>query len=546
MIVLSTLNARYIHSSLGLRCLYANMAELREHTELLEFVSADRASDIAEIILSRTPRIVGFGVYIWNVEETTKLVRLLKRVSPDLIIVLGGPEVSHEPEAQGIVAAADYVITGPGDVAFAELCRAVLAGNFPKERLIRANTASLAEIELPYRDYTDLDIVHRLIYVEASRGCPFRCEFCLSSLDERTLGFDLDRFLEAMLELYNRGVRHFKFVDRTFNLKVEASCRILEFFLKRADEGLFLHFELVPDRLPNPLRELIRRFPRGSLQFEIGIQTFNPLVQQRISRRQDNCKTEQNLAWLKRETAAHIHADLIVGLPGESLESFGAGFDRLLALGPDEIQIGILKRLRGAPIARHAQCFQMVFGSDPPYPILRTKDLSFADIQRMTRFARYWDLVANSGRFPSATKLLLEGHEPFRRFLTFTDWLYAEIGKTHQIALDRLFDLVFRALTELYAQPRGSVVDALRLDYVRSGLKRVPGFLRNQGGSSSKHITGVTSVRTARRQMRHAKSRDSEAVLCDPIVRSGRIFDTLESEQKAVLRTGSKERPALE
>ena len=148
-------------------------------------------------------------------------------------------------------------------------------------------------------------------------------------------------------------MRQFKFVDRTFNLNLATSRALLQFFLDRGRPGLFAHFEMIPDRLPEPLREVIARFPPGALQFEVGIQTFNPRVAELISRRQDFARLADNLRFLREHTGVHVHADLIVGLPGESLESFGEGFDRLLALGPQEIQVGMLKRLRGTPIVRH-------------------------------------------------------------------------------------------------------------------------------------------------------------------------------------------------
>lgn len=475
-IVLATLNAKYLHASLGLRYLLANMAELRPRTRLLEFVWDQRSTEVAERLLAERPRIIGLGVYIWNARETLQLVQVLKAVAPDVLIVLGGPEVSYEQDEQAVVALADYVIAGHGDLAFAALCRELLAGTPPAQKIIHAAAPPLEQIALPYDEYSDTDIAQRLVYVEASRGCPFKCEFCLSALDKTAWPFDLDRFLAAMEGLHTRGVRHFKFVDRTFNLNVKASRRVLQFFLDRLSDDLFLHFEVIPDHLPDGLKELLVLFPPGTLQLEVGVQSFHPEVQQRISRKQDNAATEANLRWLREHTHAHLHADLIIGLPGEDLASFAAGFNRLWALRPHEIQVGLLKRLRGAPIARHTAEFAMRYDPQPTYTLLTNRDLDFATMQRLTRFARYWDLVANSGRYAHALPLLL-GCDAFGRFLQFSDWLYATTGQTHKIALPRLFQLLHQALVEVFAVAEQDSLTALAQDCAAFGAKGCPDFL---------------------------------------------------------------------
>ncbi len=476
-ILLSTLNARYAHSSFGLRYLFANLGELQSRAEIVEFDIAQRPIDIAETILARTPRILGLGVYIWNVEATTELVGLLKRLAPKMIVVLGGPEVSHEHEAQEIVRLADFTVTGEADLEFLRLCTRLLAGQRPLERILHAEPPHFRDLRLPYEFYGEADVAHRVIYVEASRGCPFTCEFCLSSLEVPVRQVPLEPFLEAMASLLERGVRQFKFVDRTFNLNIQTSRAILQFFLDRMRPGLFVHFEMIPDRLPDSLRVPIALFPAGSLQFEVGIQSFNPDVQKLISRRQDNERTEENLRWLRTETQVHIHADLIVGLPGESLESFAVGFDRLFALRPQEIQIGMLKRLRGTPIVRHDVEWSMIYSPHPPYEIMSTKLMDFPTMCRMRRFARYWDLIANSGRFVHALPVLMEGGSAFERFLSLSDWLWETTRQTHAIALVRLFELLMR-----HVQSRGDgdvdrFATALLQDYLRDGRTDTPPFL---------------------------------------------------------------------
>lgn len=516
-IVLSTLNAKYIHASLGLRYLLANLDRhggggLRAQTVLREFTIARPVPDIVEALLAELgepldgkPQIIGFGVYIWNVGPTTEVVRRLKELRPALKIILGGPEVSHEWEDQEIVRLADHLITGWGDVSFPKLCRALLHGPKPLMKVIAGEQPALAEIELPYAEFSADDLAHRLLYVEASRGCPFKCEFCLSSLDKTAWAFEQDRFLAALDSLYQRGARNFKFVDRTFNLKVDSSLSILQFFLDRLTPDLFLHFEVIPDHLPERLKAMIARFPPGVLQFEVGIQTFNPEVQQAISRRQDNTKTCENLDWLVNHSHAHLHTDLIFGLPGETLASFAAGFDRLYALGPHEIQLGVLKRLRGTPIGRHSVEHGMVYDSEAPYTVQQTATVDAATVQRFTRLARYWDLLANSGRFPRSLPVLLEGPLPFAAFLAFSDWLWQTTGQTSRLTPENLVDSLFDYLTGVMGREKESIRQSLLADYQVSGARANPACL--QGLLKDREKPMPRSARAlAQRQDRHGNA----------------------------------------
>ncbi len=535
-IVLTTLNAKYIHASLGLRYLLANMGALKRQTVLREFTIARRASEVAAELLatlgeplSGTVQVIGFGVYIWNVTQTTEVVRLLKNQRPGVKVVLGGPEVSHELGEQEIVSLVDHVITGWGDVSFPKLCRALLQGPQPLMKIIKGEEPPLDDIVLPYAEYTDTDLAHRLLYVEASRGCPFKCSFCLSSLDKTAWAFDLDAFLAEMAGLYQRGARNFKFVDRTFNLKIDASVRILQFFLDRMTDDLFVHFEVVPDHLPDRLKTMIAQFPPGVLQFEVGVQSFNTTVQQRISRKQDNDKTALNLRWLVQESNAHLHTDLLFGLPGESLESFAAGFDRLHALRPHEIQLGILKRLRGTPIARLTAAYGMVYDPEPPYTVLQTGAVDADTMKRFTRFSRYWDLVANSGRFTQTLNLLLGvGAEtcadepadgdvtpasvvpasPFYAFMGFADWLWQSTTKTSGLTPEALVDALCDYLIGPCALPLDQVQRALLADYVASGARSNPHALK--GLLPKREAPQLRGVKTlANRQVLHQAVRQT-------------------------------------
>lgn len=459
----------------------ANLKDLQKRATLVEFEIKRRPLDICEEILSHSPRVLGLGIYIWNALESLEVIKLLKKLSPDLIIVIGGPEVSHETEEQEICLLADYVITGEADLTFRQLCTHLLEGIRPPQKIIKSPLVQPSEISLPYDLYTEDDCKHRVVYVEASRGCPFTCEFCLSSLDIPVRAFDLDQLFNQFELLLQKGVRNFKFVDRTFNLNMRTSEAILDFFYERLSQDLFLHFEMIPDRFPDKLQSSLARFPEGVIQLEIGIQTFNPEVSARIQRRQNYQKVNENLRILREQTGAYLHVDLIAGLPGEDLNSFGDGFDHLISLSPHEIQVGILKRLRGTPIKRHDSEFKMVFSASPPYEILCNKDISFTQMQKMRRFARFWDLVANSGNFIKTLPLLWSqqqnkehgdaenGPSPFWSFWNFSDWLYTRTKATHGIALERLTNLLIEYLTQELMLPIEQVLSAIEVDCKRCG-----------------------------------------------------------------------------
>ena len=519
-IILATLNARYTHASLGLRCLIANMGGLKDETQLREFTIRRAPEEIAAELLAHDPRIIGFGVYIWNTVQTERVIELLKAARPEVAIVLGGPEVSFETGEQRLCHLADYIVTGWGDVTFPRLCAQILAGPKPLMKIHAGEQPPLDTLTLPYAEYTSEDIRQRTLYVEASRGCPFKCEFCLSALDKTAWPFATNKFLGELETLHARGARRFKFVDRTFNLNIKTSLAILEFFIHKIeaapDDPCFIHFELVPDHLPEALQTMIARFPAGALQFEIGIQTFNTEVQQRISRKQDNRKAADNLTWLLNQSQAHLHVDLIAGLPGEDMASFARGFDQLHALRPHEIQLGILKRLRGTPIIRHTEAFGMRYNPAPPYNVQATACISETDMLRIERFARYWDLVANSGRFACSLPALLDRESAFAGFMEFSDWLYGGRGRTHRIAFEELCESVLAFLDQRRGVDVQNARAWLREDYRRSGAHGRPTFLAKglSAGDDGRDVQrSVTPARQKRHRVRESLPESADGVL---------------------------------
>lgn len=506
-ILLCTLNSTYQHSSFGLRYLYANLGpELQARCQILESTIKENPRNLIEKIVASSPRIVGFSVYIWNTLETLESIMLLKKIAPETIIVLGGPEISYETESQEHLKWADYVIKGEADFSFREFCLDVLVrNNRPTKQILTSELPEISKIILPYSLYSDADIKNRVIYVEASRGCPYKCEYCLSSLDKSVRNFELEIFLGEMKVLLDRGVRCFKFVDRTFNLSPSTSTRILRFFLEHIELGLFLHFELVPDRLPTEIRDLIKLFPAGSLQFEVGIQTLNPVVAKNISRNNNLAKVAENFSFIREETRVHTHADLIVGLPGETLQSFAAGFDQLALYGPDEIQVGILKRLKGTPIARHEAEFKMLYSEAPPFQIISTSTMDYLTLQKMNRFAKFWDLYANSGEFKHfmSWMKLNSATSFFAGFFEFSEYLSKAFNDTHSLALSSLAEQAWQFMLLKDVSP-DAAAGLIEQDYCFGNKRRdLPSFLKNYHSPKIKLEFVSNSNSLNQRQLKH-------------------------------------------
>jgi len=468
-ILLATINAKWIHPSLALRLLKANLGPLEDRCTIIEFALRQPLREKIDPILAAQSRILGFSVSIWNHTATLELLRELRKEwdgQPDCprpVIVLGGPEVSYLPPEAEILGYADYCVRGEGEVAFRELCEAVFtekeAYDSARLRHLLSTDVGVSAIKSAYHLYSDEDVRKKLIYVEASRGCPFGCEFCLSAhTPTRLTGrevqeFPLEPFLAEMDDLIKRGTKTFKFLDRTFNLNIERAQRIMTFFLDKLaerTEPFVVHFEMVPSRFPPELIETLARFPPGTLRLEIGIQTLNPDVSARIGRPSNPDQELAALRLLREKTSAIIHADLIAGLPGEDLASFARGFDLLwaaislpLAVSPPvnngaeaaphtEIQLGILKLLPGAPIARHSAAFGMRYNPAPPYELLESAALPVRDLDRLKNFARFWELIVNR-------KLITFDASPvFDRFMALSDSLFARFGRSWGIDRNEL------------------------------------------------------------------------------------------------------------
>ena len=468
-IFLAAINAKWIHPSLALRLLKANLGELEKQCGIIEFALRQPLREKVDPILAARPRILGLSVSIWNHSATLELLRELHKVwdaqgscGERPVIILGGPEVSHVPPESEIFYYADYCVAGEGEIAFRLLCEKIFAGgnensvsNQPGCRtspitFLEAQPVEVTKINSGYRLYTGEDLCKKLVYVEASRGCPFGCEFCLST-NTHVREFPLEQFFTEMDDLIDRGAGTFKFLDRTFNLNIERARRVMEYFLDKLKTApLVVHFEMVPSRFPPELRETIARFPPGSLRLEIGIQTLNAEVSAHIGRPSNPGQELAALRYLREKTAAIIHADLIAGLPGEDMASFAAGFDALWAALSNrsvsrhshiEIQLGILKLLPGAPLSRHTAAFGMRYNPSPPYELMESAAIPAGDFDRIKNFARFWELIVNRGLW-SPPESWAGKDDIFEKFMTLSDSLLARFGRNWGIPKNELLEAV--------------------------------------------------------------------------------------------------------
>jgi hypothetical protein len=456
-----------------MRYLLANLGDLRRQATLREFTLQDSAATSADLILSDAPALVAIGVYIWNRPQVEELVRRLRDQQPELPIVLGGPEIAHDTDSP-LAHAATCVVCGEADRAFAGVCDHILQGR-----------------EVPRVIHPDLpDLAHRLLYVETSRGCPYRCEYCISSITPGVRYFALDRILSALQRLLDRGARQFKLVDRSFNIQPEHAGTVLDFFLTRWQPGMRLHLEMTPGRLAPGLCERLRQFPPGGLHIEVGIQTLDASVARRVNRDMDPDLAEATLRFLINDVKADVHADLIAGLPGETPAAFVAGFNRLVALRPAEIQVGILKRLHGAPIARHAAEWALLFSPIPPYPILRTSRMDESCIDGIRRFSFHWDRFVNRRWLPRTVPLLWEGEDSaYHAFDAFSRVVEAQVGR-HGFSLLAAAALLLEFLTGTRGLATDDVKRRLREDYADGGHRAgMPHFLREEPDTRRRSLT---------------------------------------------------------
>jgi radical SAM superfamily enzyme YgiQ (UPF0313 family) len=472
-IVLSCINAKYVHSSFALKCLKANLKEFERETSIEDLVLKTPIAEAAGTILKHKPSLVGLGLYIWNHQKTIELADKLKKRDPHLVLVAGGPQLQKETVQNKDMEIFDHIILGEGEEEFYQLCLQRFEGSVPA-RILRASPMNLDTLKSPYGYYTESELKEKLCYVESSRGCPYGCEFCLSCLDTKMRYFDAETFLESFDRLILNGARRIKFLDRTFNTSTVRALPIVELALNRLKKGyqFSVHFEVVPKTIDKDLMQLLGQFPKGSLQLEIGLQSLDPEVLTRIGRNHDVVESLAVVKDLRQNTQATLHTDLIAGLPGEGIESFAEGFDRLLEIQPHEIQVGILKCLPGTPILRHKKEFGLEFASHPPYDVQSTANLSETEIKDLQLFASFWEIFYNRSQFVETLQLTPHNASVFWGFMRFSKWANKKVGRSYGIYYHDQISLLHEYLSQ--QTDSGALARALQKDYLRWEHRPIP------------------------------------------------------------------------
>lgn len=500
-IVLAALNAKYIHSSLALRYLQNACADLEVETILIEFTINDLPEQIAAEIYRHKPDLVAFSCYIWNIIPTLEVLSILHKVRPDLITVLGGPEVSFEPaELLADNPEIDIIVCGEGEVTWRELILTLLPEyrkgqkNFdplinlpglalrhggkiyltPPRPLISDLAALPSPYNLPGRPVQPPpDPGNRIVYYETSRGCPFSCSFCLSSLTPGVRYFPLERVKAEIAWLVESGVREIKFVDRTFNAHKKRALEIWEFLVTLPPRTKF-YFEIVGDLLDEETLSFLATVPPGIFQFEIGVQSTNELANRLCQRKQNFDRLAAAVRQLKESGKIRLHLDLIAGLPQETYASFAASFDAVYNLRPDELQLGFLKLLKGTRLRAQAKEYGYIFMETPPYTVLASQTLSYDEMLRLHRIEDLVNKYANNHLADSAIEFFIREAfpGPFAFYEAFGD--FWEKGQLHRHGHDYrgLYAILAEFAAALRPPARDIFLQLLKYEFLRRDRSR--------------------------------------------------------------------------
>ena len=500
-ILLVAINAKYIHSNLAVYCLKAyaekNMPQdVNVQIELAEYTINQNRDEILKDIYRRQAEMICFSCYIWNLDYVESMIRDVKKVMKDVIIWAGGPEVSYDSrETLGRLPELTGVMKGEGEKTFAKLCK--VYGNRSE-----ASELSLEQIdgitfrcpdgticERPWRVPMDLSEVpfvyhdmkkfeNKIIYYETSRGCPFSCSYCLSSIDKRLRFRSLDLVFNELQFFLDHKVPQVKFVDRTFNCKHDHAMAIWK-YIHEHDNGITnFHFEVAADLLNDEEIRLIRQMRPGLIQLEIGVQSTNTDTIREIRRTMRLEEVREHVARIKEKGNIHQHLDLIAGLPYEDIKSFRKSFDDVYSMRPDQLQLGFLKVLKGSYMQEMQQEYELRYKDEPPYEVLSTKWLPYSDVIELKGIEEMVEIYYNSGQFTHVVEALVENYAS--AYQMYQDlWQYYEehdyMGIQHRRSAR--YEIVLDFVKEKYPEQADGMRELLTYDYyLRENAKSRPEF----------------------------------------------------------------------
>lgn len=473
-----------------MRYLKAFTKDLDFQGDIKEFSINDRVENILEGIIEEKPDVVAFSCYIWNMEFVNRLAELIKLVDPNIEILYGGPEVSYEGKEFLENHEGEYVIVGEGEKTFREFVLYKLGEgkiedikglNYKRDGKVFENPKrpemDMNELVFPYT-YEE-DINNKIVYYEASRGCPFKCKYCLSSVMHGVRFLDVERVKKELKYFMERGLKLVKFVDRTFNCNREYTVELLKYLSEQDTETRF-HFEVAADLLTEEQIEILNNAPKGRFQLEVGVQTTNNEVLHNINRYITYENIKEKVLKVAAGKNVMQHLDLIAGLPGEDLESFKKSFNDVHAIRPDEIQLGFLKLLKGSSMREEAEKWGIVYSPYAPYEIIRSKDISYEELLLLKKVEAMVDKYYNSCKFNNVIKFFLNIYEkPFDFYYDLAMFFEEKGNFKRSIGNVEYYKILLDFyLEKIGGEDEGLFKEVLKFDYLCFNKKRwLPDFL---------------------------------------------------------------------
>lgn len=490
-ILLTAVNSKFVHSNLAVRYLKAFTKDMDYECKIREFSINDRDEKVLEEIIKEKPNVVAFSTYIWNIEMIKRISNLIKLVDENIEILYGGPEVSYDSQNILKELNGEYIIEGEGEKTYREFVEYKIGErdiNSIRGLYYKVNDEvvlngkrplmNMNELIFPYEENENLD--NKIVYYEASRGCPFNCKYCLSSTTHGVRFIDIDRVKKELKYFIDKEVRLVKFVDRTFNCNHKFTMEIWEFLINQNTKTQF-HFEISADILKKSELELLKNAPKDRFQFEVGVQTTNDDVLSRINRFVNFSDIKEKVEELLEIRNIKQHLDLIAGLPGEDYNSFKKSFNDVYSIRPEEIQLGFLKLLRGSSMREEAEEYGMKYSPYPPYEILKTKDINYNEIIKLKKIEEMVDKYYNSQKFNNIIKYLVNKFDtPFDFYYTLGNYFDSRGYFNKNIGNSEYYKLFLDFNKDILKEEDFILKNLLKFDYLTFNKRRgMPEFIKS-------------------------------------------------------------------